>query len=121
MAVLAPNLMEEKYQRIISAWETLAPGKSFGGMTLAEYKAKVQPSVDARHRVRTLDAQMTEAIKDRESNDELVADASELVINGVRADKSVGGADGALYKEMGYIPKSERKPRTRKTPTKPTE
>ena len=114
MATLAPNLMEEKYETTITAWETLAPTKSFGGMTLAEFKAKVKPSIDARQRIRTLDAQMTEAIKDRETGDEAVAEALELVVNGVRADKTVGGADGALYKEMGYIPKSERKPRTHK-------
>jgi hypothetical protein len=114
MATLAPNLMEEKYQAILTAWETLAPDKSFGGMTLEEYKATVQPSIEARHRIRTLDAQMTDAIKDREAGDKATAEACELVVNGVRADKTVGGADGALYKEMGYIPKSERKPRTRK-------
>ncbi|WP_395142670.1 hypothetical protein [Armatimonas sp.] len=114
MATLAPNLMEEKYQTTIIAWETLAPDKSFGGMTLVQFKATVKPSQDARQRIRILDTQMTDAIKDRETGDEAVAEALELVVNGVRADKTVGGADGALYKEMGYVPKSERKPRTRK-------
>ena len=114
MATLAPNLMEEKYQMTISAWETLAPDKSFGGMTLAQFKTTVRPSIEARQRIRTLDTQMTEAIKDRETGDTATAEALELVVNGVRADRSVGGADGALYKEMGYVPKSERKPRTRK-------
>lgn len=114
MAKLAPNVIEEKYEKAITAWETLAADKSFGGMTLAEFKAIVAPSIEARQRIRTLDAQMTDAIKDREEGDRATADALELVVNGVRADKTVGGADGALYKEMGYIPKSERKPRTRK-------
>jgi hypothetical protein len=114
MPKLAPNVLEEKYQRFINAWETLAPEKSFGGMTLAQFKATVQASVEPRQRIQTLEAQMTDAIKDRESADAATADVMELVVNGVRADKTVGGADGALYKEMGYIPKSERKPRTRK-------
>jgi hypothetical protein len=117
MATLAPNLMEEKYTTTITAWETLAPTKSFGGMTLEQFKTIVKPSKDARIEIRTLDAQMTDAIKDRETADKATAEALELVVNGVRADKTVGGADGALYKEMGYIPKSERKPRTHKPKT----
>lgn len=114
MAKLAPNVVEEKYEKALTAWETLAPEKSFGGMTLAQFKATVQPSIGARQQIRTLDAQMTDAIKERENADTATAEALELVVNGVRADRTVGGADGALYKEMGYIPKSERKPRTRK-------
>ncbi|WP_309723023.1 hypothetical protein [Armatimonas sp.] len=80
-------------------------------MILAEFKATVHPSIEARQRIRTLDAQMMDAIKDREVGDKAIAEAVEPVVNGVRADKTVGGADGALYKEMGYIPKSERNPR----------
>ncbi|WP_395090074.1 hypothetical protein [Armatimonas sp.] len=114
MAAMAPNLVEEKYQAALTAWETLAPEKSFGGMTLAQFKAIVKDSIEARQRIRTLDTQMTDAIKERETGDAATAEALELVVNGVRADRTVGGADGALYKEMGYIPKSERKPRTRK-------
>lgn len=41
-------------QRMINAWETLAPTKSFGGMTLAQCKTAAQPAVDAREQIENL-------------------------------------------------------------------
>jgi hypothetical protein len=35
-------------ERILSAWERLRPNMSFGGMTLEQFKAAVQPSFDKR-------------------------------------------------------------------------
>ena len=51
----------EKIKRILNAWETLAPAKSFGGMTLAQFKATVQPSLDARDLIDDLEAQQAQA------------------------------------------------------------
>ena len=34
----SPKEIEEKYERMINAWRTLAPDKSFGGMTLAQFE-----------------------------------------------------------------------------------
>jgi hypothetical protein len=36
------------FKRIVSAWERLRPDMSFGGMTLGQFKAAVQPSFDKR-------------------------------------------------------------------------
>ena len=47
----------EKTTKIINAWNTLAPTATFSGMTLAQYKAKVQPTFDTRTNIATLEAQ----------------------------------------------------------------
>ena len=114
MARIAPGAIQERYRKFIQAWDTLAPTKTFGGFTLEEIKSLGKASDDARSVIDDLDTQMAGAISTRDMGDDAITDALELVINGVRADKSVGGADGALYKEMGYVPKSQRKPPTRK-------
>ncbi len=114
MARQAPGTIQERYRRFLQAWETLAPTKTFGGYTLADVKDMGKVSDDAREIIADLDTQMSGAIQTRDDNDDTILEALELVINGVRADKSVGGGDGALYKEMGYVPKSQRKPPTRK-------
>ena len=107
-----------KVQKIASAWETLAPTKSFGGMTLAQFQAAVQPSQAARERIADLEAQVTQAQAERDRADEQSLAKAQLVVNGVIGDPTEG-PDSALYEAMGYTRKSERKTgltRRRKTP-----
>ena len=103
MAAMAPNLVEEKYQAALTAWETLAPDKSFGGMTLAQFKAIVKDSMDARQRIRTLDTQMTDAIKERENADTATAEALELVVNGVLTPLFSEGERDELVRDAGLL------------------
>ncbi|MEJ1962791.1 MAG: hypothetical protein WDO56_15080 [Gammaproteobacteria bacterium] len=41
---------------VMNAWENLRPAKSFGGLTLDEYKRAVQASLDSRKRIEELEA-----------------------------------------------------------------
>ena len=93
---------------MLNAWETLAPDKSFGGMTFAQFKGAAQPALDARARIDELEDQMTQAIAAREAADDAFNDKAQLVVNGVLADPTEG-ADSALYEAMGYTRKSERR------------
>ena len=109
-----------KLQRILNAWETLAPNKSFGGMTLAQFQAAVQPSQDARQQIEDLEDQRTQAITNRDRADADSLAKAQQVVAGVLAD-STEGPDSALYEAMGYRRKSERKSGlTRKRNTPPT-
>ena len=112
-----------KLQRILNAWETLAPDKTFGGMTLAQFRAAIQPSLAARDRVEDLEDQLRQAQTDRDNADEDSLDKVQLVVNGVVGDPTEG-ADSALYEAMGYTRKSERKSgltrKRSKPPTPPT-
>lgn len=117
-----PKGNEQKIQRMLNAWETLAPDKTFGGMTLAQFRTAVQPSQAARERIEDLEDQLKQAITDRDRADDDSLAKAQLVINGVVGDPTEG-PDSALYEAMGYTRKSERKSgltRKRNTPTTPT-
>jgi hypothetical protein len=107
---------------MLNAWETLAPDKSFAGMTLQQFKAAAQPAQAARQRLEELEDQQTQAIAQREAADDALQSKMQQVIAGILADPTEG-SDSALYEAMGYTRKSERKTgltRKRKPPTTPT-
>lgn len=100
--------VEERIERFANAWRTLAPDKSFGGMTLAQFEAACAPSLAARARIDTLQAQLKEAASDRDNADDVTLERMQRVVNGVRADPGEG-TESPLYKALGYTPPSERK------------
>jgi len=119
-----PKSNEQKMNNMLEAWETLAPAKSFGGMTFAQFKDLAAPAQEARTRIASLESQMTQAINDRDTSDAAFLAQAQLVVSGVLADPTEG-ADSSLYEAMGYTRKSERRSGlTRKangnnTPAKP--
>jgi hypothetical protein len=104
----APNKLESDTTTIITAWTTLAPAASFGGMTLAQFKAKVQPSFDARTALDALEVQQTSALDTRNTADVVTSATNQLVVNGVKGDPNYGD-DSELYDAMGYVRKSARR------------
>lgn len=104
----APKEIKQKITTVVNAWDTIAPTKSFAGMTLAEFKAKVKPSLDARDNLLSADTQRTETRVQREQRDADSLKAMQLVVNSIKGDPTEG-EDGALYAACGYIRKSERK------------
>jgi hypothetical protein len=93
---------------VTSGWESLAAAKTFGGMTLEQFKAKVKPSTDARKTIKDLDSQYTAAQNSRDTADVESNRVLALVVNAVKGDPD-HGEDSALYEAMGYVRKSERK------------
>ena len=118
----SPKDNEQRIRRILTAWETLAPEKSFGGMTLAQFKAAVQPSFDTRQTLDSLEDKVKEAIAEREAADEVSLQKSQQVVNGVLADPDEG-PDSPLYESFGYTARRNRESGlTRKSSKKkPTE
>ncbi len=122
----APKQVEDQLNQVLNAWNTLAPNASFGGMTLAEFKTKIQPSLDARAKINTLNDQLTAAQDARDDADVDTSNTVQLVVKGVVGDPNYGD-DSDLYDAMGYIRKSARasglsrgaKPAAAKTPPKP--
>jgi hypothetical protein len=116
---ITPKHIQQKIERMLNAWETLAPAKSFGGMTLAQFQAAAQPAQAARQQIDDLEDQLKQAIANRENADNAFLTKAQLVVNGVLADPTEG-PDSALYEAMGYTRKSERKSGlTRKKSSKP--
>ena len=108
----------ERILRFINAWETLRPNKSFGGMTLAQFKAGVKHSLDVREELRVLESQIQSKKVERDSADAESVRLMQLVSYGVAGDPEEG-PDSDLYEALGYTRKSERKTGlTRKKSTK---
>ena len=104
----SPKIIEGKIERILNAWRTLAPDKTFGGMTPAQFEASVARSRAARQKIEDLSDQLTDAHAEREAADEVSAAKIRLVVNGVHGDAEFG-PDSALYEAFGYTRTSVRK------------
>jgi hypothetical protein len=98
----------DKIARTTEAWEEHAEGVKFAEMTLDEFKAKMQPSLDSREKIASLRRQLEAAIMKRQECDAASMEVCAKVVNAVRGDIGYG-EDSALYKALGYVPKSERK------------
>lgn len=103
-----PKTTLEKLNLVISGWETLAPEKSFGGMTLAQFKAAVKPSFDTREELRALESQVQSKQIERDNADAESLRRVQRVVNGVVGDPEEG-PDSDIYDAFGYTRKSERK------------
>ena len=103
----APKQLADNTATIINAWKTIAPNATFAGMTLAQYQAKVQPSVDARNTLAGLKEQTIAAEVARDKADKATNPANQLVVNAVKGDPNYGD-DSDLYAGMGYVRKSAR-------------
>lgn len=103
-----PKRVAERLQKITDAWETLRPSKSFAGMTLEQFKAKVQPSLHVRVQLGTLRTQLKGIRAQRHDSDNTSMDLVQLVVNAVKGDPEEGETSG-LYAAMGFVPKNERR------------
>jgi hypothetical protein len=115
-----PKSTLDKLERMLNGWEEIAPAKTFGGMTLAQFQAAIQPSLAARQQIDDLEAQHLQALASRDAADDVSLEKVQLVVNGVLADPSEG-PNSALYESFGYTPKRDRKSgltrKGNKTPT----
>ncbi len=107
MSISAPSV-STKADKIIGAWKTSAAAKSFGLLTLEQYEALRTAVTNADTAVIAADAALTEARNTFAAAVGALNTATNDVVDGVRGDQSVGGADGSLYEAMGYVRKSER-------------
>jgi len=103
-----PKKVAAKLQKVIDAWTTLRPTKSFSGLTLTQFQAQVQPSLAARDQLVTLSNQMTDSRTQRRLSDAASLTLAQQVVNSVKGDPAEG-EDGPLYAAMGYVPKNSRR------------
>ena len=103
----SPKDYGDKIANVLKAWKDVCPTKSFAGMTLAQFTTKVQPSLDARTHLDSLEDQRIAAETDRDNADVESMKQVNLVVNAVKGDPTEG-EDGEFYAAMGYIRKSDR-------------
>lgn len=116
-----PGEFGQRLNKALEAWGRLRPTKKFAGLTLTEFKAKVQPSLDARATIETLHGELDAAETQRDTADKESDIWLEFAVNSIKGDPEEG-ADGELYEAFGYIRTSNRKTgltRKRKTPPTP--
>jgi len=103
-----PKHNAARFNQIIRGWTRFAETKSFGGMTLEEFKLAIAPSAAARVAVSDLEADLVVEIANREKVDQNSLAACTLVVNSIRGDPQ-HGEDSPLYEAVGYVRKSVRK------------
>ena len=104
----SPKDIEEKFMTVLQAWKTLAPTKTFGGKTLAEFEAQVSKSLAPRTRLNEIEDEKKEQIALRDDEDGTTMKIIQFIVNGVLADPEYGD-NSALYEAMGYVRKADRK------------
>ena len=107
MARKTPAGHLQTIKKIISAWESLRPDMTFGGMTLEQFKAAVQPSFDKRHAIAEARTLLRRLVPERNVADRRSWKLIRLVVNSVKGTPCEGD-DGLLYATMGYVPWSVR-------------
>jgi hypothetical protein len=116
MSSKSPRINLEKFERVLNAWTTLAPDKTFGGLTRQQFEAFITASKSARTLVTTLENQLRDALALRQQSDEESFEKLQWIKNGVLGDPE-NGPDSALYQSMGYVRKSDRKSGLHRTKT----
>ena len=104
----SPRENDLRLNQVLNAWETIAPDKSFGGMTITQFQALIGRARAARDLIDDLQDRMTQAVNERDDADKAALTQVQLIVSGVLADPTEG-KDSALYEAMGYTRASERK------------
>jgi hypothetical protein len=107
MARKTPAGHLETIERILSAWESMQPHMRFCGMTLDQFKAAVQPSLDKRAAITHARAQLRTLIQERNAADRRSWKLIRGVVSSVMSTPEEN-EDGPLYAAMGYVPWSVR-------------
>ena len=100
--------LTRKRAQFLSSWEEYAQGRSFAGMTLAEFEAKSKEPLDIRKELAAARTKANGLILKRDKADDSLNEDLILIAHAIRADKDFG-EDCPLYRSLGFVPKSERK------------
>ncbi len=97
-----------KLEETETAWETIAPDDEFYEMTLAQWKARVQLSRDARAALATIEDQRTVAINNKTNIDNENLALEKNIARAIGGSKK-HGQDSDLWEATGRVRTSERK------------
>lgn len=103
-----PKATSDRLGKFIAGWEEHAPDATFGDMTLAQFKQKVKPSLDARAEAAELLRKLKGVRVNRKKADAVSDELAIDVVNAVKGDKSYG-ENSPLYGSLGYVLKDDRK------------
>jgi hypothetical protein len=108
MSKYSSTALTRKRAQFLSSWAEYAQGKSFAGMTLAEFEVKSKEPLDVRKDLGDARTKVSGLLLKREKADDTLNEDLLLIAHAIRADKDLG-EDCQLYRSLGFVPKSERK------------
>lgn len=94
--------------QFLKSWKEFALETTFAGMTVAEFEERSNEPIEARERIAEARTKVSGLLLDREKADQTLNDDLILIAHAIRGNKSFG-EDCALYRSLGFVPKSERK------------
>jgi hypothetical protein len=107
MARTSPAEKLTRIRAVLAAWLRLGRRDSFWGMTLTQFRAAVQPSIDAREEIEDLQQRLRVAIRKRNAADAHTFKLISGVGAAVRGNPN-HGMNSALYEAMGFTREATR-------------
>ncbi len=102
------KVYRQRAARVLGAWAQLAPEEKFGGYALADFQTVVAKADGYRQELEQLNYDYIEALRFRDEADLAMGEVTLEVVDGVKGHEKFG-ANAALYKAMGYVPRDERR------------
>ncbi len=107
MSTKSKKEMQESLLTAMAAWEQLAATDEFAGYTLVQFKAVVEPALEARRRLDELALEFNRWLVAREKADDQAWAEYQKVVHGMRAHPKHGD-NSALIRAQGYVTDMDR-------------
>ncbi|MEO7931651.1 MAG: hypothetical protein ABIT76_00685 [Chthoniobacterales bacterium] len=104
---MAKSKLPVSIDKLLSAWEQLAPDAIFSEMTREQFLAASLPSNTVRTRISDIDRERKASLATRKTSDATSSVLYQRVVNSIKGSPA-HGEDSALYRAIGYKTKSER-------------
>ncbi|MEY3896658.1 MAG: hypothetical protein RLZZ214_2178 [Verrucomicrobiota bacterium] len=98
-------------EKLLSSWLEFAPDATFAGFTLAQFEEGSMEPFQIRKTMEAAKTKLAGLKLRRDKAEEKLNDTLVLIANSIRGTPAYG-PDCELYRSLGFVPKSERKPRT---------
>ena len=112
MAKYSNAVVSQRRAQFLSSWREFAPDVTFAGFTLAQFEEESTKPLDVRKEMVDAKTKVKGLKLKRDKADEVQTGVFVLIAHAVRGHEQFG-EDCALYRSLGFIPKSERKTGTR--------
>ena len=108
MAIYTNKTVSHRREQFLSSWLEFAPDVTFAGLSLAQFEEKSKTPLEARKSIMEVQTKLRGLLLDRKKADELLNQDLILIAHAIRGNESFG-ENCALYRSLGFVPKSERK------------
>lgn len=108
MAIYTNKTVSLRREQFLSSWLEFAPDVTFAGLTLAQFEDKSKTPLESRKSILEVQTKLRGLLLDRDKADELLNQDLILIAHAIRGNE-LFGEDCALYRSLGFVPKSERK------------